>query len=71
MADLVNIKTFLNRHEAELAKSLLAESDIEAIISADDLGGWRPHLSFGSGVKLSVSKKDADLAKQILKSYFS
>jgi hypothetical protein len=68
MADLVNIKTFFQRHEAELAKGLLAEKGIEAIVSADDCGGMRRHLSLGMGqVKLLVNKEDAERAKEVLK----
>ena len=67
MADLVSIKTFLHRHEAELAKGLLAEQNIEAMISADDLGGYRSHLAFGmGGVRLLVKKEDVDKAKEAL-----
>jgi len=67
MADLVSIKTFMHRHEAELAKGLLAEKGIEAIVSADDCGGARPHLTFGmSGVQLLVKKEDEQKAKEVL-----
>ena len=68
MVDLVNIKTFLYRHEAEMAKGLLAEENIEAMISADDLGGYRPHLAFGMrGVRLLVKKEDVQKAQEIIK----
>ena len=64
--ELASIATFLYRHEAELAKSLLSEKGIEAIISADDLGGYRPDLSMGN-VKLLVKKEDVEKAKEVLK----
>ncbi len=67
MAELVNIRTFLNRHEAELAKGLLAEKGIEAIISADDAGTFRPHLTFGTGVRLLVKKEEVEKAEEALK----
>jgi len=68
VADLVNIKTFLYRHEAEMAKGLLDEENIEAMISADDLGGYRPHLAFGmGGVQLLVKKEDVEKAQAIIK----
>jgi len=67
MTDLVSIRTFLHRHEAELAKGLLNEKGIEAVISADDLGTWRPHLSFGTGVQLLVKKEDVEEAQEALR----
>lgn len=68
MTDLKEIKTFMYRHEAELARGLLTEKGIKAIVSADDLGGYRPHLVFaGSWVKLLVKKQDLDKAKEALK----
>ena len=66
--ELVVIKTFLHRHEAELTKGLLTEKGIDAIVSADDCAGTRPHLAFGmGGVKLLVKKEDAEKAKEVLK----
>lgn len=68
MSDLTIIRTFLNRHEAEMAQGLLNESGITSIILADDAGGYRPHLSLSMGnVKLLVKKDDFDNAKAILK----
>ncbi|MFH1655053.1 MAG: DUF2007 domain-containing protein [Candidatus Omnitrophota bacterium] len=68
MADLISIKTFLHRHEAELAKGLLSEKGIEAIVQADDCGGYRPHLTFGTGgVQLLVRKEDKQRAEEALR----
>lgn len=66
MSDLVVTKTFLSRHEAELAKSLLHAAGIESMISSDDFGGLRPNLAFGGGVRLLVKKKDVEKAQGIL-----
>jgi hypothetical protein len=70
MPDLVAIKTFAYRHEAELAKNLLAEEGIESVVSADDLGSHRPHLLFTGGkggmAKLLVRKEDVQEAERIL-----
>ena len=67
MADLIVIKTFMYRHEAELAKGLLTERGIDAIVSADDVGGFRPHLTFtGDGVRLLVKKEDVERANEAL-----
>jgi hypothetical protein len=68
MSDLIKIRTFLKKYEAELAKGLLAEQEIKSIISADDCGGYRPHLPLGmGGIQLLVKKEDAEKAKEILK----
>ena len=68
MADLVSIKSFINRHEAELAKGLLAEREIEAIVSADDCGGMRLDIGLGrGGIRLLVKKEDFAKAKEALK----
>ena len=67
MAKLILIKTFLHRHEAEVAKGLLKENKIEAVISADDVGGSIPMASLGTGnVKLLVQEEDAAKAKEFL-----
>ena len=66
MSDLVVLKTFLFRHEAEIAKLNLEASGIFCVIFADDLGGVRPHLSFGSAIVLSVFDCDLEKSKNIL-----
>ncbi len=68
MTDLICIKNYNNRTEAELVKSLLESSGIEAIISADDCGGMRPHLLLGTnGTRLLVKEEDAQKALDVLK----
>ncbi len=67
MADLVCIRTYNNRPEAELAKGLLGASGVKAIVSADDAGGMRPHLTLGmGGVRLLVKKEDVQKVLGIL-----
>ena len=66
MSTLVVVSTFLQRHEAEMAKGLLDEKKIKSIITADDCGGVRPGMSFGSAIKLSVRKADEEKAKKVL-----
>jgi hypothetical protein len=68
MAELVRIKTFSYRHQAELFKGFLEKEGIKAIIVADDCGGHRPDLAFvRGGVGLCVSKDDEQKAKDVLK----
>ena len=70
MSDLIIVKAFPYRHEAELAKNLLAAEGIESIIQADDAGGLRPHLTFTGGAagmaNFLVRKEDADKAREVL-----
>ena len=67
MPDLVCIKTYNNRLEAELEKGLLDSRGIQAMISSDDAGGMRPDLSWSTGgVRLLVKQEDADRALELL-----
>lgn len=67
MADIVRIKTFVNRVEAEFAVSVLEAAGIRAIISADDAGGMRPDVGLSTGgVSLFVNREDAEDALSVL-----
>jgi hypothetical protein len=67
-AELVVVGTFLNHIEADLAQGALEAGGIESMISADDAGGLRPHLSMMRGVRLLVRAEDAERAGKILES---
>jgi len=67
MADLICIKTYGSRHEAELARGFLEANGIEAVVSADDVGGMRPHLLLGGGARLLVKEEDVQKALEVLK----
>ena len=64
--DLVNLETYPDRTEAELAKGILATGGIAAIIYGDDFGGYSPALSFSEGVQLMVERADLVKARMIL-----
>jgi hypothetical protein len=64
--ELVTIRTFLNHIDADLAKGALHAAGIEAMISADDGGGTRPHLWTGTGVRLLVREADREEAESVL-----
>lgn len=67
MSNLVCVKTFADRLQADMARSLLEVNGIIASVSADDMGGMRPDLAFTSGgVKLFVLDNNADKALAIL-----
>jgi hypothetical protein len=63
--DLVVIRTFLNKFEAELAKSALDAANIDAMVKADDAGGTQSGM-WMSGVQLLVRAEDAARAAEIL-----
>ena len=63
--DLVVVRTYLNRIEAELAHSALRAAGIVSMIEADGAGGTQPGLWMG-GVKLLVRAEDATQAGEIL-----
>jgi hypothetical protein len=63
--ELVAVRTFLNKFEAELAHGALVAADIESTIAADDAGGTRPGLWMG-GVRLLVRAEDVERAGRIL-----
>jgi len=71
MAQLVILKEFLQRHDAEMIKSLLEENGVKSILQADDCGGIRPGLAFGSAIKLKVDINDLEEAKTIIKTFDS
>ena len=66
MDEIEVVGTFLNRINADLAKSVLDGAGIPATVAADDAGGTRPHLWMG-GVRLLVLAADADRAREILR----
>jgi len=63
--DLVVVRTYLNRIEADLAHSALEAADIDSIVEADDTGGTSPGLWI-RGVKVLVRADDAAQAAEIL-----
>ena len=65
--DLICVKTYNSRIEAELDKGLLESQGIRAILSADDAGGMRPDLLWSTGgVRLLVNQENADDARELL-----
>ena len=64
-ADLVAVRTYLTRIDAELARTALEDGGIESMIRSDDAGGMCPHLWMG-GIALLVRREDVDRAEQLL-----
>jgi hypothetical protein len=67
-AELVVVRTFQNKIEAEIAQGALEAAEIDSIVSADDAGGMRPELNMSrwGGVRLLVRAEDAEEAGKIL-----
>lgn len=65
---LITIGTYSDLYVAELIKSKLCASGIEAIIVKDDCGGLHPAMQLGFGVNVKVRQQDMELANKILKS---
>jgi hypothetical protein len=63
--ELVSIRTFGTRIDAELARSALEAADIESTILDDDAGGTQPQLWL-RGVTLMVRAEDVARAEEIL-----
>jgi hypothetical protein len=66
MNDPTIVRTFSDRGEAEIARSLLETEGIAAWVSADDMGGTTPPLDFSSGLQLVVEAADLDRARELL-----
>lgn len=64
--DLVVVRSFSDRVEAELARGALEAAGIDAIVRSDDCEGLRPGLTFSNGAQLVVRAGDAAAAGAIL-----
>ena len=64
-SDLVVVRSFLNRFDAEVAKSALDAAEIDSLIRADDAGGMQGPMAMAA-VELLVRAADAERAGEIL-----
>jgi hypothetical protein len=65
-SELVVVRTFNDRIEAELAHSALEAAGIESMLRTDDSGGLQPGLALTNGVGLFVRAEDARAAADVL-----
>jgi hypothetical protein len=65
-SELVIVRTFHDRIEADLAQSALEAAGIESMIRGDDAGGTQPGLWASEGVDVLVREEDATAAREIL-----
>ena len=64
---LVVVQSYGSRPEAELAKGVLEDAGVPAMIQADTAGGMREHLAWsGAGFKILVREEDATVARDVL-----
>ena len=64
MAELICIKRFADRHEADVAKSVLDANHIVSYIQTDDAGGMYTFMT--ELIQLLIKKTDVQEAKKIL-----
>ena len=64
--ELVVVRTFSSRPEADIAKSALDAAGIDAMVRPDDAGGMRPGMWMGVGVAVLVRAEDEIAAREIL-----
>lgn len=63
MSKLVSVGRFLTREQAEIARSVLSESGIEATVSADDTGGL---IAMPNGVDVMVLEEHVAAARALI-----
>ena len=61
--EVVEIRTFSNEIEAEIARDHLISAGVKAFVSTDDAGGMIPSRA---SVRLMVLESDEDRAREIL-----
>jgi len=64
--EIIVIKMFDNEMDATIAQQVLEDSGVRAFVFKDDAGGMEPHLQRTGGVRLVVSRTDAEQAREIL-----
>ena len=64
--ELVVVRTFYDRIEADLAQSALEAAGIESMVRGDDAGGLQPGLWKSEGVQVLVRAEDARQAAEVL-----
>lgn len=67
MSNLVELTRFFDRPSAELLRGALQASGIEAKVMGDDMGGTRPDILMGTGVRVLVEEEVLDRAQAFLR----
>jgi len=65
--NIVVVRSYGSRAEADLAKGALEDAGIRAMIQADTAGGMREHLAWsGAGFQILVREEDLTVARDVL-----
>jgi hypothetical protein len=70
-SEIVLVRTFASRMDADMAKTVLEGSGVECFIQSDDCGGMGIYFDQIHGVHIFVRKEDAKRADEVLKHYES
>jgi hypothetical protein len=63
----VRVGRFLTRAEADVARSMLEASGLEAVVLGDDGGGVHPAATYGhGGMALGIHPDDVEEARELL-----
>ncbi|MGI9611243.1 MAG: hypothetical protein ACR2NL_13195 [Acidimicrobiia bacterium] len=65
-ADLATVAVYGLRHQAEVAKAMLASAGIDAMVVADDEGGLNPGFFADYGVRVVVRSAELAAAQGVL-----
>lgn len=65
-SELVVVRTFSNKFDADVAKSALDGAGIESMVRTDASGNVQPGMWMSNGVDLIVRSEDASAAGEIL-----
>jgi len=65
--EVVELRGFGYRHEAELARATLEAAGIPSALLVDDAGGAQVGLSFSNPARLLIRRPDLDDAREILR----
>jgi hypothetical protein len=64
--DFITVGMFAGRPEAEVSRAFLEAAGLEALVRADDAGGYEPQLGLTNGVRLLVRAPYAAVAVGLL-----
>ena len=64
MSAMVTVARFESREDAEIARVALSEAGIEAMVSADDVGGMVP---LTNGVDVMVLEENVEKARTVIR----
>lgn len=65
--NLVVVRTYSYRHEAEIGRAMLEFNGVDAMIVSEDCGGQQPFVGAAIGMKRVVRRRDEQKATMLLK----